>query len=107
MTKDFALKEDELRMTKEDVKDMIEGLIIRSKRSNFTKWGVMYRTTLRGFKGFMEIIPEHTLEQIWSDILRFFNLLIIRNKMEIEKGNSVTLETIFSTLKDDIKKGNW
>ena len=106
MSKDFALKEDELRMSKQDVKDMIEGLIIRSK-NNESKWGMMYRNTLRGFKGFMEIIPEKTLSNIWSDILQFFNLLIIRNKIEMEKGNNVTLETIFSNLKEDIKNGNW
>lgn len=107
MSKEFALKEDELKMSKQDVKDMISGLIIRSKRGNDSKWGILYRTTLTGFKGFMEIMPEKTLEMIWSDILKFFNLLLIRNKMEMEKKTNVTLETIFSKLKEDIKNGNW
>lgn len=109
-TRKFALKEDDLKMTKDDIDSMIEGLIIRSRKSNITKWGILYRTTLTGFKGFMKIMPAKTLEMIWSDILRFFNLLLIRNQMEKEKqdlGDRSPLEVTFAKLKDDIKKGNW
>ena len=118
-TTDLALKEDEMNLTKQDVEDMIDGLIKRSKRNSDaakkrgekkTPWAAMYRSSLRGFKGVLTFTPEKAVVMVWSDILRFFNLLIIRNTMEKEKGvlgNKSPLQRTFSKLVQDMKEGNW
>jgi len=118
-TRDFALKEDELKMTKQDVMDMLGGLIKRSKRNEQKakdngekpqKFGALYRSCIRGFKGLMEFTPQRVVENVWSDVLRFFNLLITRNTMAREQaalGDASPLKNIFSQLKEDVKEGNW
>jgi|GEM_PF-3771819 len=118
-TKDFALKEDELKMTKQDVMDMLGGLIKRSKRNEKIakdkgekpqKFGALYRSCIRGFKGLMEFTPQGVVENVWSDVLKFFNLLITRNTMARETevlGKKSPLQHIFSQLKEDVKEGNW
>ena len=118
-TKDLALKEDEMHISKEDVHDMIEGLIKRSKRNSDaakkrgekkSKWAAVYRSSLRGFKGVLAITPEKAVVMVWSDILRFFNMLIIRNAMEKEKGilgGKSPLQRTFQKLVQDMKEGNW
>ncbi len=109
-TKKYALAEDELKISRKDIEEMLDGLIQRSRKLNKQKWGTLYRTTLIGFKGFMKIMPTTTLEAVWSDIIRFFNVLQIRNKMEMEKGNlgdESPLQRTFAQLKKDIAEGNW
>jgi len=117
-TKKEALDLETLHITKQDVLDMMDGLIIRSKKNEKKKgrlankvFGAAYRSAIRGFKGVAEMMPSSILEEVWTDICKFFNLLIIRNKMEQEKkeyGDDCTpLERVFDSLKKDIKEGNW
>ena len=117
-TKKEALDLETLHITKSDVMDMLDGLIIRSKRNQKKKgklanavFGAAYRSSIRGFKGLAEVMPDSILEEVWTDICRFFNLLIIRNTMEQERKDSgldvTPLEAVFDSLKKDIKEGNW
>lgn len=118
-TKEFALNEDEMHISKQDVEDMIDGLIKRSKRNSDeakkrgekkTPWAALYRSSLRGFKGVLSFTPEKAVVMVWSDILRFFNMLIIRNTMEKEKGDlggKSPLQRTFAKLVQDMKEGNW
>ena len=109
-TTDIALKEDELVMTKQDVLDMINGLIKRSKRGKKNIWSLPYRATLIGFKTTIEIMPHQVVQMFWSDILKFFQTLITYNAMEKEKkelGDKSPLQKTFYKLKQDVKDGNW
>ena len=108
-TTDIALKEDELVMTKQDVLDMINGLIKRSKRGKKNIWSLPYRATLIGFKTTIEIMPHQVVQMFWSDILKFFQTLITYNAMEKEKkelGDKSPLQKTFYKLKQDVKDGN-
>ena len=108
--KDIALKEDELVITKQDVMDMINGLIKRSKRGKKNIWSIPYRATLIGFKTTIEIMPHQVVQMFWSDILKFFQTLITYNAMEKEKkelGDKSPLQKTFYKLKQDVKDGNW
>ena len=102
--------------------EMLDGLIIRNRRRQSEKedggklvdkfFGATYRSAIRGFKGLAEIMPDNILIEVWSDVLKFFNMLIIRNAIEQEKaelqdGDISPLAITFSKCKDDIKKGNW
>ncbi len=109
-TTDIALKEDELVMTKQDVLDMINGLIKRSKRGKKNIWSIPYRATLIGFKTTIDIMPHQVVQMFWSDILKFFQALITYNAMEKEKktlGDKSPLQKTFYKLKQDVKDGNW
>ena len=109
-TRDLALKEDELVMTKQDVLDMIDGLIKRSKRGKKNIWSIPYRATLIGFKATIDLMPHQVVQMFWSDILKFFQTLITYNAMEKEKevlGDKSPLQKTFYKLKQDVKDGNW
>ena len=118
-----ALNEDELHISKQDVIDMIQGLILRSRKNSekakskglksaiFAK---MYRDVLIGFKTVVRATPHQPIEAMWSDILKFFNVLIIRNKMaqemkQVYDGSlkQSPLQITFASLVKDVKEGNW
>ena len=117
-TRKEAINLENLHITKEDVMDMLDGMIIRSKKNQMKKgklankvFGATYRSAIRGFKELTHLMPHLILEECWADICRFFNLLIIRNTMEQERenynGKDSPLERVFDSLKKDIKEGNW
>ncbi len=109
-TRKIALKEDDMELSKQDVIDMIRGLVIRSKRGKQNLWSKAYRGTLHGLRATMEMVPEKIVKMMWNDILRFFNHLITYNtllKEEKELGNESPLKKTFSKLKQEVKEGNW
>ena len=108
--KDIALKEDELVMTKQDVLDMFGGLIKRSKRGKKNIWTVPYRATLIGFRTTIEVMPHQIVQMYWSNILKFFNGIIVFNAIQKEKkelGDESPLQKTFANLKQKIKDGDW
>ena len=107
-TRELALKEDELVMSKRDVLDMFNGLIERSKRGKKHKWTFLYQQSLRGFKAGVIIAPESVISIIWSDILRFFNAILAYNQtIKDGKDSPIAKLKTFEKFKQDIKEGNW
>lgn len=107
-TRELALKEDELVMSKKDVLDMFSGLIKRSKQGKKHKWSFIYQQSLRGFKAGIMIAPEKVISEIWSDILRFFNAILAYNQtLKDGKDSPIARLKTFEKFKEEIKDGNW
>jgi len=93
---------DELKLTKTDILDLMNGIEKRWKRNN--KANSQFIISMEAMKIGIRLTSEKTVSQIWYEIVNGFNELLYENAIAKAKGEnetwSQTLEKVKRKLKD-------
>lgn len=105
--RELALKQDNLVLTKKDVIEMFDGLVKRWKRYPNSTLNKICIATIIGFKTGIKMTPENVVQLIWTDILKFFNKILMYNQSVKGLDDDEYMKLMFTKIKNEIKEGNF
>lgn len=101
----LAINPDELKLSKDDLKEMIRGMIKRWEKNKMANKGVILSGY--GMLTYIKLTKEEDLVKIFKEIVDGFNRLVYFNGLAHAKANGENWADAFEKLKDNVKKGDW
>lgn len=103
MDKIIKFNPDELKLTKKDVLELMNGIENRWKKNN--KSNYQFIMSLEAMKIGIRLTTEQTVKDIWVEIVNGFNELLYENGMARARGEketwAETLQKVKTKLKDN------
>lgn len=94
---------DELKLSKQDILELMNGIEKRWKKNHKTNY--QFIISLEAMKVGIRLTSEQTVKDIWTEIVNGFNELLYENAMAQARGEnetwSETLEKVKTKLKDN------
>ena len=99
----LRLNPDELKLSKQDILDLMNGIENRWKKNN--KSNYQFIISLEAMKVGIRLMKESTITQLWIEIINGFNALLYENAIAKAKGENEswakTLEKVKKKIRED------
>ena len=88
---------DDLVLTKQDVLSLLDDIESRWKDNKKSNWKLIL--SIQGMKAYISLSSEETIKAVWSEIVKGFNELLMKNSLAIAKGNNESWAETFEKIK--------